>query len=118
MAYMKLRHYFDAHPIKVLTSNPNRATLQKFDLAGRMEKWYVELNRFHIDYEPLTSNKGHVLADFIAEFHDDRVAGPAIPAPQLGARATTSSSETEIDRQIEQLNIKEDKEPACSMHFN
>lgn len=52
LASKKLRHYFDAHPIKLLTSHPIRATLRKFELVERMEKWYVGLNRFHIDYEP------------------------------------------------------------------
>ena len=36
-----------------------------------MEKWSVELGRFHIDYEPKTAIKCQVLADFIAEFTDD-----------------------------------------------
>ena len=81
IASRKLKHYFDAHPIKVLTSHPIRATLRRADLTGRMEKWSVELNRFHIDYEPQIAIKGQVLADFIAEFHADTVAEPAIPAP-------------------------------------
>lgn len=102
IAFGKLRHYFDAHPIKILTSHLIRATLQKFDLAGRMEKWYVELNRFHIDYEPRTSIKGHVLAEFIAEFQDDKVEGPSIPTPPIGGQEpTTSSSEIEIEKQME-----------------
>lgn len=32
-----------------------------------MEKWYVKLSQFHIEYEPRTAIKGQVLADFIAE---------------------------------------------------
>lgn len=70
----KLRYYFDAHPIKVLTSHPIRATLRKSDLSDRMEKWSVELNIFHINYEPRTTIKGHVLTDFITEFYNDAVA--------------------------------------------
>lgn len=48
-----------------------------------MEKWYVELNRFHIKYEPWATIKGQVLADFIAEFSDDTVAEAALPAPPI-----------------------------------
>jgi hypothetical protein len=33
-----------------------------------MEKWSVELGRFHIEYLPRTSIKGQVVADLIAEF--------------------------------------------------
>ena len=66
VASRKLRHYFDAHPIKVLIAHPIRATLRKVDLAGRMEKWSVKLNRFHIEYEPRAAIKGQILAYFIA----------------------------------------------------
>ena len=38
-----------------------------------MEKLYVELGRFHIDYESRTAIKGQVLADFIAEFTENLI---------------------------------------------
>lgn len=47
-----------------------KAFLSRSDLSGKMEKWYVELGRFHIDYKPITAIKGQVLADFIAKFTD------------------------------------------------
>ena len=75
-ASRKLRHYFDAHPIKVLTSHPIKATLGKADFSGRMEKWSVELGRFHIEYEPRIAIKGQVLADFIAEFTGTETVEP------------------------------------------
>lgn len=43
-----LRHYFDDHPIKVLTSSSIKAALRKADLSGQMEKWSIELGLFHI----------------------------------------------------------------------
>lgn len=58
IAFRKLRHYFDTHLIKVLISHPIRVTLLKSNLAGRMKRWSIELNRFHIDYEPHTTIKG------------------------------------------------------------
>ena len=96
IASRKLRHYFDAHSIKVLTSHPIRVTLRKVDLAGRMEKWSVELNRFHIDYEPQIAIKGQVLAYFIAEFHADTVAEPAIPAPPTGGKIQSIAHQKHI----------------------
>lgn len=66
-ASRRLHHYFDVRPIKVLTSTPMKASLRRSDLYGQMEKWSVELGRFHIEYEPRTAIKGQVLADFIAE---------------------------------------------------
>lgn len=40
-----------------------------------MDKWFVELGRFHIEYEPRTAIKGQVLVDFIAEFTENPI-GP------------------------------------------
>lgn len=40
-----------------------------------MEKWSVELGRFHIEYEPIMAIKGQILADFITEFTDNTEAG-------------------------------------------
>ena len=37
-AAQKLRHYFQAHTIKVLTEHPLQAVLQKANLSGRMVK--------------------------------------------------------------------------------
>lgn len=69
-ASTKLRYYFDAHPNKVLTSTPMKASLHRSDLSGRIEKWFVKLSIFHIEYEPRTAIKGQVLTDFIVKFTD------------------------------------------------
>ena len=52
MAAKKLRPYFQAHPITVLTSQPLRSTLHKPDLSGRMARWAIELSEFDIQYKP------------------------------------------------------------------
>ena len=93
VASRKLIHYFDAHLVKVLTADPIRTALRKVDLASRMEKWSVELNIFHIKYEPRAAIKGQVLAYIIAEFSDDTVVAAASPAPPTGGQGTTSTSE-------------------------
>ncbi|XP_024028293.1 uncharacterized protein LOC112093654 [Morus notabilis] len=64
----KLRHYFQAHSIQVLTNHPLRQVLQKPDASGRLLKWSIELSQFDIDYKPRTAIKGQALADFVAEF--------------------------------------------------
>ena len=63
----KLRPYFQAHPIVVLTNLPLRSTIHKLDLSGRMARWAVELSEYGIQYKPRLAKKGHVLADFLAE---------------------------------------------------
>nr|XP_009413785.1 PREDICTED: uncharacterized protein LOC103995026 [Musa acuminata subsp. malaccensis] len=39
----KLRPYIQAHPVEVITNQPLRHVLSKFDVAGRLLKWAVEL---------------------------------------------------------------------------
>ncbi|GJZ63487.1 reverse transcriptase domain-containing protein [Tanacetum coccineum] len=46
-------------PIKNVLSNP--------EVAGRMQKWSIQLGEFGIHYRPRVSVKGQVLADFIVE---------------------------------------------------
>jgi len=64
----KLRHYFQSHPIKVLTDQPQRKVLHRLGTSGRLPKWCTELSLCDITYHPLTAIWGQALADFIAEF--------------------------------------------------
>ena len=71
-AAQKLRPYFQAHPVVVLTDLPLRGTIHKPDLSGRMARWAMELSEYGIQYKPRLSKKGQVLADFLAEIpHPD-----------------------------------------------
>ncbi|XP_077232629.1 uncharacterized protein LOC143869981 [Tasmannia lanceolata] len=67
MAARKLRLYFQAHTIKVLTGQPLRQILHRPDTSGRLVKWAVELSEFDIKYLPRPAIKAQVLADFITE---------------------------------------------------
>ncbi|KAH9658287.1 Ribonuclease H [Citrus sinensis] len=64
----RLRPYFQAHTIIVLTDQPIRQVLAKPDISGRMTKWAIELGEFDILYHPRTSLKRQAVANFIAEF--------------------------------------------------
>ena len=64
----KLRPYFQAHTIEVLTSYPIRQVFQKPEASGRLLKWAVELRQFNIYFRPRTAIKGQALADFVMEF--------------------------------------------------
>ena len=66
-AAQKLRSYFQAHPIVVLTNLPLRGTIHKPDMSGRMARWAMELREYGIQYKPRLSKKGQVLADFLTE---------------------------------------------------
>jgi beta-lactamase class A len=64
----RLRPYFQAHAIRVLTEYPLKKVLQKPNLLGRLVNWAVELGEFDLKFYPRTTIKAQVLADFIAEF--------------------------------------------------
>ncbi|KAI3739905.1 hypothetical protein L2E82_30317 [Cichorium intybus] len=66
-AARRLRRYFQAHHVEVLTSQPIRQILLKPEKSGRLAKWAIELGEHDIEYKPRTSIKGQALADFLAE---------------------------------------------------
>lgn len=49
-AARRLKAYFQAHPIVVLTDQPIRQVLLKPDLSGRLAKWAIELGEFGIEF--------------------------------------------------------------------
>nr|XP_023895777.1 uncharacterized protein LOC112007641 [Quercus suber] len=67
-ASRKLRHYFQAHVINVMTDHPLKKAMNKLEAAGRLIQWAVELSEFDIRYQPRHAIKAQALADFIAEF--------------------------------------------------
>src|SRR6266498_2818768 len=48
----KLVHYFQVHPILVVTSFPIGDILQNCDTTGRVAKWVVELGSFELNFQP------------------------------------------------------------------
>ncbi|KAJ3698137.1 hypothetical protein LUZ61_001842 [Rhynchospora tenuis] len=67
IASRKLKPYFQAHPIKVLTELPLRRALGQLDVAGRLLKWAVELSEYDVTFIPRTAYKSQILADFVVE---------------------------------------------------
>lgn len=63
----RLRTYFQAHPIIVLSDQPLREVFNKPDLLGRLVKWVIKLGEYGLQFEPRRAIKAQVLADFIAE---------------------------------------------------
>ena len=64
----KLRHYFQAHVINVLTNHPLKKAMNKLEAVRRLIQWAIELSEFDVRYQPKNTTKAQVLADFIAEF--------------------------------------------------
>ncbi|XP_075654831.1 uncharacterized protein LOC142625002 [Castanea sativa] len=67
-AARKLKPYFQAHTINVLTDKPLGRAMGSPKAAGRMALWIIELSEFDIRYQPRAVVKGQILADFVAEF--------------------------------------------------
>jgi hypothetical protein len=50
VASRKLRHYFQAHRVVVVTSYPLKAILHNSNSTGNIAKWAVELAEFQLDF--------------------------------------------------------------------
>ncbi|GJX05251.1 reverse transcriptase domain-containing protein [Tanacetum coccineum] len=66
-AAKRLRRYFQAHPITVITDQTIRQVMSRPEVAGRLQKWSIMLGEHNITYQPQTSVKGQILADFLVE---------------------------------------------------
>ena len=67
-AARKLKPYFQAHAIVVLTDQPLKRAMNSPEAAGRMALWAIELSEFDVQYRPRTAVKGQIVANFIAEY--------------------------------------------------
>ncbi|KAI5342785.1 hypothetical protein L3X38_010661 [Prunus dulcis] len=56
----RLRPYFQAHTIHVLTNQPLRQVLQKAETSGRLV-WAIELGEFDIHYKPHPATRARPL---------------------------------------------------------
>ncbi|GJX66274.1 reverse transcriptase domain-containing protein [Tanacetum coccineum] len=54
-AAKRLRRYFQAHPIAVITDQPIKQIISRPDVAGRLQKWSVMLGEHNITYRPRTN---------------------------------------------------------------
>jgi hypothetical protein len=59
----KLLHYFESHPIRVVTSSGLEEIVENRLATERMAKWALELMGLDITYVPQTEIKSQTLAD-------------------------------------------------------
>jgi hypothetical protein len=64
----KLLHYFERHPICVVTSFGLREVVGNRLTTGRIAKWALELKGLDITYVPQTVIISQALTDFVAEW--------------------------------------------------
>jgi hypothetical protein len=70
----KLRHYFEGHPVTVVSSFPLGEIARNREASGRIAKWMVELMGETLSYAPRKAIKSLVLADFLAEWTDSQLS--------------------------------------------
>ena len=68
MANRKLEHYFQSHPITVVSSAPLGDIIQNREATGRIAKWAIELGPYDLKYMPHTAIKSQALVDFINDW--------------------------------------------------
>ncbi|GAA0183011.1 hypothetical protein LIER_30502 [Lithospermum erythrorhizon] len=67
-AIQKLKHYFQAHIVRLISkANPIKYVMSKPVLSDRLARWYLQIQEFEIIYVPQKAVKGQVLADFLAD---------------------------------------------------
>ncbi|GJS13291.1 reverse transcriptase domain-containing protein [Tanacetum coccineum] len=66
-AARRLRRYFQAHLIKVITDSTIGQALNNLGASGRLVKRAVELGAYGITYVPRVAIKGQVLAEFLVD---------------------------------------------------
>jgi ribonuclease HI len=74
MALRKLRHYFETFKIRVTLDRGLGELLRNSEASTRIAKWAAELSGYNITFEPRTTIKSQVLADFIVDW--TRPVGP------------------------------------------
>nr|CAE02097.1 OSJNBa0020I02.4 [Oryza sativa Japonica Group] len=86
-AARKLRHYFQAHRVTVVTSYPLGQILHNREGTGRVVRWAIELSEFDLRFEPRHAIKSQALADFVAEW---------TPAPEPVSAPEASSGPPQL----------------------
>jgi hypothetical protein len=77
MAARKLKHYFEEHPIMVVSTTPLSEIVGCKDATGRVAKWAIELAAHTIQYKPRTMIKSQIIADFFADWGEHQYLPPA-----------------------------------------
>jgi hypothetical protein len=68
MATRKLRHYFEAHKVTVLTNQPLNDLFINKEAWSIISKWATELSEHTIDSGKRSAIKSQVLADFVVDW--------------------------------------------------
>ncbi|KAK1631607.1 hypothetical protein QYE76_005922 [Lolium multiflorum] len=68
MAATKLKHYFEEHPMKVVSEAPISDIMCNKDASGRIAKWAIQISPYVPVYERRDAIKSQALADFLVDW--------------------------------------------------
>src|SRR4051812_17627495 len=76
MTSKKVSHYFDEHPITIVSSAPLADILNNPGAAGRVAEWNIELSTRDLQFKHPTTIKAQVLPDFLVDWTEVQTPGP------------------------------------------
>ncbi|GJS89967.1 putative nucleotidyltransferase, ribonuclease H [Tanacetum coccineum] len=79
----RLRRYFEAHPVKVITDQPIKNILSRTEASGKLAKYAVEIGTYKISFLPRNAIKGQVLADFLSDASDGEAEEEYFQMPEV-----------------------------------
>jgi hypothetical protein len=75
MMTKKLKHYFLAHIVQVVSNQRLARVVQSKEATGWIAQWAVEIDQYDIEFIPQWAIKSQALADFIAKWTDSSLRG-------------------------------------------
>ena len=94
MATNKLKHYFQEHPIKVISEAPLTEIIGNKDATSRVAKWAINLTAHGVEYDKRTAIKSQVLADFLVDW-TGRSISHRLPIPtNIGSCTSMAPKDT------------------------
>jgi ribonuclease HI len=109
MAARKLKHYFEEHPITVVSTTPLSEIIRCKDATGRVAKWAIELAAHTIQYKPRTTIKSQILADFFTDWGVNQYLPPALDSTYWWMNFDGSKMRGGLGAGIVLISPKEDK---------
>ncbi|KAK1625913.1 hypothetical protein QYE76_000228 [Lolium multiflorum] len=76
MAVTKLKHYFEEHPMKVVSEAPISDIIGNKDASGRIAKWAIQLSPYVPVYARREAIKSQALADFLVDWAEAQYKPP------------------------------------------
>src|SRR4051812_32675700 len=76
MTSRKVSHYFDEHPVTIVSSAPLADILNNPGATGRVAEWNIEFSPRDLQFKHPTAIKAQVLLDFLVECMEVQTPGP------------------------------------------